>query len=326
MKEAGFEYIAAETNTKGEAILRNNPYIDKLVLFEASRGLIAQQPLSFIEKRANYEAQAHNTTLINMQFSLENGYIAMEDMSEYYLSSEERRNLYGGRSFYEQTNFWLKKQLAVNGISSELNFVNKAQIYFTKSEEEAVKKIYEDKYKGKYVVVCNLSGSSRQKYFLNVEKIMKEFLNRHSDAVCITVGDEDTRKVLDFAGERVVNRAGKFDGENQYPFRQSMLMTKYADLAVGYESGLMIASTALGTPTVQLMTTSSIKNHGGGMESDYSLQSPASCSPCHKGPYEFIGCPKISVGSEKYPACIKFDVETVLDQMDKAYYQGKVCK
>jgi len=319
LKENGFDYVAFECNNKGEAILRNNPYIDDLIVFEMSNGIVSKQPQSFLEKRWPYKAKEYNAMLINLQYSLEIGYIAMEDMAEYYLSTEERREKYGKLSYYEQMNSWLNRQLLSEDIKINIPSKVKADLYFTMEEERVVNSIYNREYSDKFVIICNLSGSSRQKYFLNSEKIIGEFLNRHEDAVCITVGDEDTRKHIDFVSDRVVNRAGIFDGIHQYPFRQSMLMTKYADMAIGYESGLMVASTALGTPTVQLMTTCSIKNHGGEFKNDFSIQSPIACSPCHKGPYEFVGCPKIKVLGQNYPACIKFDIDIVLNKMEEVY-------
>jgi hypothetical protein len=98
-----------------------------------------------------------------------------------------------------------------------------------------------------------------------------------------------------------------------------MLMAKYASLVIGAESGLMVASTLLGAPTVQLMTAASLKNHGGDFVNDYSLQSPAPCSPCHKGPYDYIGCPKFQHLGSQYPVCVKFEPEIILARMEQVY-------
>ena len=131
------------------------------------------------------------------------------------------------------------------------------------------------------------------------------------------MGDNACKDHLEFSGERIVNKAGV------YPIRQSMLMTKYANLVIGCESGLMVASTLLGAPTLQLMTAASITNHGGWADNDYSLQAPVHCSPCHKGPYEFIGCPTFDFMGQRYPECIKFNTETVLETMEQVYASRK---
>jgi ADP-heptose:LPS heptosyltransferase len=102
-----------------------------------------------------------------------------------------------------------------------------------------------------------------------------------------------------------------------------MLMAKYADLVIGAESGLMVAANLFGSPTIQLMTAASIKNHGGDLPNDHSLQSPAKCSPCHKGPYDYIGCPTFEHLGLSYPKCVLFNPDTVLDRMEEVYRQRK---
>ena len=69
------------------------------------------------------------------------------------------------------------------------------------------------------------------------------------------------------------------------------------------------------TPTIQLMTAASLINHPKYAKNDYSLQSPAYCSPCCKGPYQYIGCPS----KDGYPLCVYFDVDKIMEQVDKIH-------
>ena len=318
-EKEGFDFVGFQYNDKGFAIHRNNPFIDEHIEFEPYVYPISQYPASFFDKRLGIlKERLGYDHVINLQGSLEYGYIAMEDQSEYYLSSTERRAKYGKLNYYDQTTIFA-------GYPQHVGTVG--ELFFDEEEEFLTRSIYRDRYKGKFVVICNLSGTSKHKLFYNAEAIIKEFLNRHEDAVCITVGDENCRNQVEFHGDRIINRAGNFNengelekgGSARYPFRQSMLMAKYADLVIGCESGLMVAATLLGAPTVQLMTAASIKNHGGDFRNDYSLQSPAPCSPCHKGPYDYIGCPKFKHLGLDYPICVKFDSETILNKMDEVY-------
>lgn len=308
----GFDHVAFEYNNKGEHIHRHNPYIDEHILFEPSAPENTHRPVSFLETRWKILSEGFDR-FINLMDSLERGYIAMEDQAEYYISSEERRKKYGKLNYYDQTSVFAGFPHWKGAIG---------QIDFSAEEEECVKNIFEERYKEKFVIICNLSGTSRHKAFYGAEEAIKMFLSRHDDAVCILTGDEESKKHLAFEGDRIINRAGNFK-EGRYPFRQSMLMTKYANLVIGCESGLMVAATLLGAPTIQLMTAASIKNHGGDFKNDYSLQSPAVCSPCHKGPYDFIGCPKIDYLGSKYPACIKFETKTVVERMEKVYADSR---
>jgi hypothetical protein len=68
-------------------------------------------------------------------------------------------------------------------------------------------------------------------------------------------------------------------------------------------------------PTIQLMTAASIKNHCELSKHDYSLQSPLYCSPCYKGPYKYIGCPKFN----NLPKCVFFDSNKIIEKVDEIY-------
>lgn len=314
-EHGGFDYVCFEYNIKGKHIYANNPFIDEHIIFETMAPGIGEKPMSYLNKRHEQIMLRRNFTKhIDLLGSIERGYIAMEDMNIYYEGSEDRRKKFGGHNYYDQSSIFagFPEKVGTNG-----------ELYFTDTEYEKVQKIYMERYLDNFVVICNLSGTSKHKLFYNAESIIKSFLSKHPEVVCITMGDEESRQHLDFTGDRIVNRAGGFvlEGERKamYPFRQSMLMTKYSNLVIGCESGLMVAATLLGAPTVQLMTAASIKNHGGDFENDYSLQSPIECSPCHKGPYEYIGCKKFEYMGERYPACIKFDVQTVLNRMEEVY-------
>lgn len=304
LKEIGFDHVAIEYNVKGKNVWANNPFVDEHLHFEPSHYPQSHWPISVLEKRwkailEEGEFEKH----INLQNSLEYGYIAMENQSEYYLSSEERRMMYGGRNYYDQTSLW----------AGYPEFTGrKGELYFTEEEEAQVKAMYEARYKENFVIVLNLSGTSKHKLFYNAKEVIEKFHVKHPDSFCLTMGDDIT-KTFQFEGDRIRNLAGVC------PIRQSMLITKYANLVIGCESGLMVAANLLGAPTIQLMTAASIKNHGGDMKNDYSLQSPCKCSPCHKGPYQYIGCPKFEDKGEKYPECIKFDVDTILNKMEKIY-------
>jgi len=311
----GFDYVAFEYNTKGAEIYENNPFIDEHIFFEPASEPVRRMPFHMLEKRWAVLSQGYDR-FINLRNSIEYAYIAMEDQADYYMSDEHRRAKFGGHNYYDQTTIWA-------GYPQHVGVVG--ELYFSEEEEAIVQKLYRREYSGKFVVIANLSGTSKHKLFYNAEAIVKQFLAWHSDAVCITVGDEDCRNVVEFKGERIINRCGNFnekgeyEGGTRYPFRQAMLMTKYAGAVVGCESGLMVAATLLGAPTVQLMTAASIKNHGGDFPNDLSIQSPAACSPCHKGPYEYIGCPTFEHLGLKYPICIKFDPNQVLSRLEMAY-------
>lgn len=322
-KKLGYDYVAFEYNAKGYQIHKYNPFIDEHIRFEPMLNPINTYPDSFIHKRwKNIKKNGRFDIHINLQNSIEYGYIAMEDANEYYMSDETRRQMFGEYNYYDVTTRYCGKY-DPRFLDPELLGATGTIYFDKKTETDIVEKVYADNFYGKFVIICNLSGTSKHKMFYNAEQIIKTFLSRHEDAVCITMGDKDCRDFIEFHGDRIINRAS--NDSAKYPFRQSILMTKYANMVIGCESGLMVASQTFQTPTVQLMTAASIKNHGGDLKNDYSLQSPARCSPCHKGPYDYIGCPKFDFLGKKYPICIKFSMNTILDRMEQVYndYTGK---
>ena len=93
-EKVGYDWVSVESNLKGLPIYQDNPYIDHLNVIETSASLLANYPVSFWEKRAMYLKKEGNfDLLIWLRNSIEYGYIAMEDMAEYFLSSAERRAL-----------------------------------------------------------------------------------------------------------------------------------------------------------------------------------------------------------------------------------------
>lgn len=303
----GFDHVTVEHNFKGSKIWPNHPLVDELVCFDPHFEIKERRlPYATVLKRLDVlKNWGKYEKFINLQNSLEYGQLAMEDTNDYYRRSEYRRKKFGEYSYYDWTTMWA-------GYPQHIGMVG--ELYFTEEEEIVVKKLFDTVWKDKFVLVVNLSGSNKHKLFYNSEQIVKSFLEKHKDAICITMGNKDCQDWLEFKGERIWNRA------NKYGFRQSMLTTKYADMVVSGESGLPIASTLFGIPTIQLMTAANILNHGGGFPNDYSIQSKAWCSPCHKGPYDYIGCPKFDYLGEKYPICIReFDPEEILAKMDHIY-------
>jgi ADP-heptose:LPS heptosyltransferase len=99
------------------------------------------------------------------------------------------------------------------------------------------------------------------------------------------------------------------------PFRQALLITKYVNCVIGCESGLMIGASMWYTPTIMLMTAASIESHCKYNPNDYSIQSPAYCSPCYKGPYQYRGCPH----KNGNPLCVYFNVVDIINKIKQIY-------
>ena len=302
----GFDHIAFEYNPKGYAIFLNNPWIDEHIHYNPLNPTIKNIPVSFLMKRWQVMKEEEKfDEHINLQWSIEETYLASENTNDYYRDSAHRRKLFGDLNYYDRTTKWI-------GLDDHVG--TKGELYFSDEEENIVKGIFQERYKDKFVVVANLSGTTKQKLFIDAKQILTTFLDKHKDVFVITMGDKAVKDNLEFEHERIVRKA------TRYPFRQSMLTCKYANLVIGPESGLCVASTLLGAPTIQMMTSTGVYNHGGDASNDYSIQADIYCSPCHKAIYEVIGCPNFYHNGVKYPKCVKsFDTDLILSKMDEIY-------
>jgi len=310
-EKEGFDYVAVEYNPKGMAVWANNPFIDNHIHFDPYQPPICDYPASFLQKRMDVIVREGNYDhCIDLNGSLEYGYIAMEDDNIYYQHESVRRERFGKWNYYDQNTIFA-------GYPQHVGMVG--ELFFTDEERAMVENIFNREYKDNFVVIANLSGTSKHKLFYDAKRIISSFLDKHPESVCITMGDKDSADNLEFDHPRVIKRS------NIYPMRQSLLMTEYADMVISAESGLPVMSTLSGTATVQIMTAASIKNHGGDFPNDFSIQSTIACSPCHKGPYDYIGCPMFDHLGIKYPKCIKINAELLLNRMEEAYDYAR-CK
>lgn len=297
--EQGYK-VTVETNHKGRQVLEGNPFISEFILYN---------PTNFTEHslQEHWRVLSSNYDLfVNLYKSLEYGYIAMEDMPEYYRSSEYRRAKYGEHSYYDMMT-WAAGFKELSGIRGELYYKDDEHLKAQEWVFGAKKK------RGLgYAVLINLSGSLPHKQFIQAEAVCQYILDTFPNALIITTGDKDCEKLsLNLDPSRLIRKEGKWN------FRTVMLMSKYMDLVIGCESGLMVASNLWDTPTIQLLTAANLNNHPKYAKNDYSIQSPAACSPCHKGPYKYIGCPK----ANGLPICVQFDINQIIMKVKEAYYE-----
>ena len=297
LKEHGYDYVAFETNAKGSQLLACNPFIDKLIYFEPSQQRELYGNGVLLERHWGELAREYDR-FINLFHSLEHGCVAMESMPEYYMHQKARQWM-GEISFYDQTTRWAG--------FPELMGKYRGELWYTTQEREIVEK-YMLKFKDKFVVMINLTGTTIHKVLLDYQEYIDYILAKYPDAHIITTGDESCKDMVK-ENERVTCIAGKF------PFRQAAHLIRYIDCLLTMESGLGVIGSMWGTPSIQIMTSSSLINHPNGAPGDFSFQSPAKCSPCSKGPYKFIGCPY----KDGYPMCVHLDTKKVKDTIDETY-------
>lgn len=297
LHDQGFNLIGLSTVKRGLNIFKNNPFIDKIHYSEL--GVFTRVlTLNYFNGRLNYIGRDYDK-VVNLNQTIEVGALPGQHQPEFF-ADQKTRDLIGSENYYDIAT-------RVAGYSHLIGQY-KGELYFSKSEEEIVLKGLE-KYKGRFKVMINLSGSSPHKAFVQASEVVDKITGLYPEAIVFTTGDEAS-KSLDSKRDDVIHMAG-----GKKPFRQALCMVKFMDLVIGCESGLMVGSSCLGTPTIQLLTATSIYNHCKYADNDYSLQSPCRCSPCFKNPYDYWGCPK----KNYYPLCVYFDVDKIMEQIRKVH-------
>ena len=297
LKEHGYDHVAFETNIKGTQLLCCNPFIDELIFFEPSQHLEAYSSPTMMDRHWKEISMGYDR-FINLYRSLEFSVVAMEEMPEYYMH-QKARDWMGEISFYDQTTKWAG--------FPELMGKYTGEVYYTTEEIHTVER-WMERFKDKFLVMINLTGTTIHKILLDHQGYIDYILEKYPDAQIITTGDSSCKDMVK-KHDRVISIAGR------YPFRQAVLMTRYVDCLLTMESGVGVAGSMWGTPSIQIMTSSSLVNHPNNAKGDFSIQSPAKCSPCSKGPYKFLGCPH----KDGYPMCVHLDTEVVRGRIDETY-------
>ena len=308
LKDKGFDVVDVETNWKGLQLLRDNPFIDNILFFpECKRGNIALRK-DLMDKHWEILSEQYDT-FINLVGSIEYDILMMETQEDYYKSSLHRRKKYSNINFYDHMTM-------LAGYPEEKGKWT-GELYFTEEEHDTVENYFE-KYKDKFTIMMNVSGSSFHKQLVQAKEIAQWVLDKYNDCIIIETGGMEWKhlSIKSVDNERVRSIIGI------QPFRQAALLSKYVNCVIGCESGIMVASNMWNTPTIQLMTAASLANHPLYARNDYSLQSPAYCSPCHKGPYQYVGCPI----KDGYPLCVWFNTDDIKANIDKIYSKrGNTC-
>lgn len=324
-KEEGW-HVTFEYNFKGAQIHTYNPNIDVHVPREPEKGLYEQDPKAKYQhyKRLKKIEGAYDR-LVDFGGSLEHSLIASEKDPEYFMPKDWRNRAYGDMPFHDQSMKWAGLPEKYRG--------RRTEIYFRDKEHEHVKRALAPlRERWPFLMMWSIAGSMWQKAIYPwAKEVCDEFMARHPD-VCllITAGPEYAKYV--WGGERVYDCVAR-----KHPFRQVLLMTRYINLLVTPETGIGIGAGAYGTPKIMLMTAASVKNIVGNDRNDFSIQSEAWCSPCHRAIYNMDTCdtaptdmdcrvahrdfnsPRQKLESRRLPICVFFGKDRVLEQMEKAY-------
>lgn len=285
-----------ETNHKGYQILLENPYIDNLIHLDPAQ---LKLKMGHVSKHWEYLNESYDL-VFNLFDTLEHKHIAMEDQSEYFMSTKFRQKKYGKINFYD-------------AMTAECNlpeeyFGTGGELYYSEEERDIVRKWIQKNLGTSPFFMINLGGTSLQKKFTTSSEVVKLIRKEFPEVKIIITGDKHNLEYI--PNDYDIDLIGL-----KFPFRQSLCIAENADVVISPESGFAVGAGAMGVPCVQMLTTSSITNHCKNNKNDFSIHSEAFCAPCHKGTYRFIGCPS----NAGLPICTHFNPEKVMEQIRRAY-------
>ena len=296
------DWITWETNYHGMHILTGNPYIDDLQMVDVNKMTHNRMFKNLEWARETYDL------VFDFSNTIEKAYCLNENDWRYYTSDSWRREHYGKKSYYDVMTDAAGLPDSYYGI--------RGQLYYTE-DEHALAKQWADSKRLKYshIILVNLSGSTLHKKFIQAESICRKILDRYPNCLVILTGDEHCKSQV-FEHERVIS----YVGSKNNGFRSVGLKCKYVDLNLSLESGLILVAHSWDAPALHLLTAASPENHCKYSKNSYWIQANLACSPCHRNPREYFGCPVVG----KHPACIWFNEDEIMKKVEEALEHSAV--
>lgn len=267
-KDLGFE-IYMNTSETGMEVLQNNPYVDKFVPYVSNSVPAEQLDVFWESQRKLYECDK----ILNLCESIEVALSMHPSTPAYNLPKRERLKICD-RNYYDYTFEFAQKQIPevqlLKGTVPELNF--------TPAEEKFCQGVTaEFRQKTPKLIMWALTGSGRNKTYPYYHYIVAELLAKYPDLGVITVGDNSCQ-IMEYGvdSDRLYKRSGK------WKIRESLLFTKYVDLVIAPDTGILHGSGCFDTPKIGLLGHVSLENTTKYYKNNFSLEANVPCSPCDR--------------------------------------------
>ncbi|HDZ13368.1 hypothetical protein LCGC14_0643820 [marine sediment metagenome] len=268
LKKEGY-HVVMNVTAKGAEVLKNNPNIDEFIIHSDHRFI----PYEELEEYWHGMGRSFEK-VINLTKSCEGHLIKVEGSREANWSKKMR---------HAECNYnFQDRVMELAGYPDAKGCL--PELYFS-DIEEALAKNFVNAHKDKFVILWSLSGSGFHKTWPWSEYVAGELCNQFGDIEIITVGDDDC-KILEWKQPHTINKCGV------YTVRQSFLLTKYADLVIGPDTGLINAASCFDTPKIVMLSTNTEENLCKYWKNTTALYNEdCECYPCHKLIYS-NDCPK----------------------------------
>jgi ADP-heptose:LPS heptosyltransferase len=279
-----YDYIHFETGERGQTLLKHHPAIDKITTFDIMKYRKETDKPREMTELMRETADVRWKTLeevgwdkvVNFYQCLEVACISEEWEEQYFYTRERRQKIYGSKNIYDEH---FKKA----GIPMPVPF-NTGTMYFGEEELRWMEN-WRKKHAGEFIVAVALTGSTPHKFPQYLKELAQEIRSSYPDTKFVLLGDtmgHENAFTLDGGG--VLNAVAK------WPYMQSLALVKMADFVLGPETSLLVGAGLFGVPKSMICTTLRVEQGVKYQANDFSVQSLASCSPCHRAVYNPKWC------------------------------------
>jgi len=297
LKADGY-YIILNTNQRGKEIYQHDDRIDEFIMHD--------EDIKYDDLPAHWEALEKSVNpdkCINFTGSLENN-VALHPVQPMYIYPKYERYNKCNKNYYDVTIRWAG-YYPNNNIPS-LKFLNE--------EEKQAKSITQE---GRLNLLWCLSGSGKNKVYPWTEYVMGSLIKDYPDINIITVGDTKCKLLENINHNLPEKNFTELAGE--IPYRISMLLTKYADVVVSPDTGILHASGCFETPKVGLLGHTTTENITKYFKNDYSLEADCACAPCFYLIYDHdVQCPIDVITKAAWCMAVGLQPERVYSHIKKA--------
>lgn len=299
LKDQGNE-VYVLTSEWGMEIFKNNPFIDKLMLYVHDT-----VPVEQLYDYFNNVAKENNCDkVINLNECVEVKYL-FHAADPVYNYSKQERFVRGNHNHYDAV-FEAAGFPEVTGKLPEM--------FFDEKEEEASARFRKD-FIGKFVIVWCLAGSARHKAYPFTRVVMEKLLAKYPDIVFITVGDDWCRIFEDgLEHERIIHKSGR------WTIRETAIACKYASLVIAPETGVAHMAGCFDTPKIIFLTHTNKECLSKYFKNDYSIEAKSDCAPCFRLiDNADVQCPVEPVSRAPWCVAFGFPEGEFINQVEKVY-------
>jgi len=314
LKQDGWE-IYYSTTERGEQILRLNPHITKTFVKKTDE-IEVDNIGQYLEKlKKDYTIDE----VVNLSESIEVD-LSLHPRSPRYMYSKQERFEMCNINFYEHT-FTKFPFLDMSMIKeeSQLPELMRPELFFSEEELKEAKSYMKP---DKFNIMIGMAGSGNNKAWPWTELLCGSILNEMKEHVhIITVGDVKCKLIEPVEPKYITNLADKTS------MRVSCAMTKFADLLISPDTGLLHASGCYDTPKIGMIGHNTIENITKYFSNDYSLQADpelATCAPCFRMVYDApLQCPICDETGAVW--CLQYGIppQLVFDKVKQIYAKSK---